>query len=197
MMEPSTNPTTNPTTAEQPLIENTFPLQPEPAPPPAAPPPDLRPRRHWLKPVLLGLIVLVGLAGMLGGTYWFGYSHGKAALAKVDAAGQATALQVPKGATIIEQCSKGRGAQYVLPSNIPRGPVFNVFNGKVIGIEYMISPDDLSEGYTFFNLPTYGQKFDHLDIGLLSKGHTGYPEPHYHVDLYTVSRSVSESSKCQ
>jgi hypothetical protein len=127
-MEPSANPTTNPTTAEQPLIEKTFPLQPEPAPPPAAPPPDLRPRRHWLKPVLLGLIVLVGLAGMLGGTYWFGYSHGKAALAKVDAAGQATALQVP-------------------------GPVFNVFNGKVIGIEYMISPMTCPKAIRFSTYP--------------------------------------------
>jgi hypothetical protein len=142
-----------------------------------------------------GLLVL---ALALWAVYQYGYSRGSVAQAGKNSSQQtAAALQVPKGATIISQCAKGRGTQYVLPSNIPHGPVFNVFDGKVIGIEYMISPDDLTEGNSFFDLPMYNQKYDHLDVGLLSKGHAGYPEPHYHVDLYTVSRAASQAITCK
>lgn len=190
-------PTPDPNLAS-PLVEKTFPPEPEPPQPPDTKPPGIEPPRRRLKPVLIGIVALAGLFGMLGGTFWYGYARGQAAQAKAGAGAQTIApLQVPKGATIIEQCSKGRGAQYVLPANIPHGPVFNVYHGKVIGIEYMISPTDLASDMTFFNLPTYGQKFDHLDIGLLSHGHTGFPDTHYHVDLYTVSRAASEAITCK
>jgi hypothetical protein len=188
-----------PPATEQPLVEKTFPALPA-SPPPAVSPSSspTKPPYRWLKPVLICILSLVCLAGLLGGAYQLGYSRGQTAKTNSGAAAQAAAsLDVPKGATIISQCSKGRGEQYVLPSNIPRGPVFNVYRGKVIGIEYMISPDDLAGGNTFFNLPTFGQKFDHLDVGLLSQGHTGYPEPHYHVDLYAVSRAFSQSITCK
>lgn len=180
------------------MVEKTFPAPPQA---PQAPQPPLpaagKTSNAWLKPAVIGVLAVAGLAAALGGTYWFGYSRGQAVQAKTNLSQQPAPLQVPKGATIISQCSKGRGEQYVLPANIPHGPVFNVFNGKVIGIEYMISPTDLASDMTFFNLPTYGQKFDHLDVGLLSQGHTGYPVPHYHVDMYTVSRAFSQSITCK
>src|SRR6185312_9331701 len=83
------------------------------------------------------LLVLVALSASA-----YGLNQGHARLAST--AAPETPTQVPQGATIISQCAVGRGTQYVLPSNIPHGPVFNVYQGKVIGLEYMIGVSDLA-----------------------------------------------------
>lgn len=106
-------------------------------------------------------------------------------------------LAVPKDATIIAECAKGRGKQYVLPKDIPQGPVYNVWNGKVIGIEYMLGQKDVAANKDFLNLPLEGVKYDHINIGLLSKGHSGFTDPHYHVDVFTISHEEASKITCQ
>ena len=111
---------------------------------------------------------------------------------------QHTQLEVPKNATVIAECAIGRGKQYVLPEDIPTGPVYNVWDNKVIGLEFMVGRDELlSENKTLVNLPLNGAVYDHINIGLLSGGHSGFPQPHYHVDLFTVSNSEAEKITCQ
>lgn len=153
-------------------------------------------RSSHIKIFLAGGAIGVLLLGVVGfSTYTIGYNQGRAHVS-----GKTTTdapIQVPQGATIISQCAVGRGTQYVLPSNIPHGPVFNVYKGNVIGLEYMIGRDDLAQDMSFYNLPLYGKKYDHIDVGLMSQGHAGYPEPHYHVDIYNISRAASTAITCK
>src|SRR6185503_10161756 len=176
----------------QPAREVTFPAPPvaEPASGPALAP--ARPPYFKLAAAVAAflLLVLVALSA-----YAYGLSQGHARLAST--AAPETPIQVPQGATVISQCAVGRGTQYVLPSNIPHGPVFNVYQGKVIGLEYMIGVSDLAGNTSFFDLPLYGKKYDHIDVGLLSQGHAGYPEPHYHVDVFNISRAASADITCK
>lgn len=109
----------------------------------------------------------------------------------------AASLGVPEGATIIEQCAPNRGTQFILPADIPHGPVYSVYQGKVIGLEYMIGKAELADNVNFYGLPLYNKMYDHLDIGLQSQGHAGFPEPHYHIDIHTDSRSASAAITCK
>jgi hypothetical protein len=170
----------------------TFPAAPKETGPTPDPKPSNRPS---LKAVLFcaGIIMTLVLVGIFA--YWFGLSQGRAHAAS--ASGAEAPIKVPEGATIISQCAVGRGTQYVLPSNIPHGPVFNVYKGNVIGVEYMIGSDDLASSTSFFNLPLFGKKYDHIDVGLVSNGHAGYPQRHYHVDMYQISRAESAAITCK
>ena len=141
------------------------------------------PQRRSVSKSLLVLLALalVALAG------FGGYSYGMS--------------RVPQGASVIAQCAKGRGTQYVLPKDITPhpyvGPVYNVYQGKVIGLEFMIGKDDLEKNnLDFLNLALSGVKYDHINVGLLSKGHAGYTIPHYHVDVMMVPTSVTDQITC-
>ncbi len=108
-----------------------------------------------------------------------------------------TELSVPQDATVIAQCAKGRGTQYALPKDIPLGPVYNVYEGKVIGIEYMVGKDDLlTSAKSYLNLPLKNIKYDHVNIGLLSQGHAGFPQPHDHVSFMMVPTSLTDKIIC-
>jgi hypothetical protein len=179
-------------------VEVTFPNKPAEIDPAGSPTNNTQRRRQHVKLGFLGVIGLL-LLGLIGyGSYAYGYSQGSSHQASVNNASVAAAsLQVPKGATIIEQCDAHKGTQYALPSDIPHGPVYNVYKGKVIGVEYMIGKQDLANDESFYNLPLFGQKYNHMNIGLLSEGHAGYPVPHYHVDIYTVSYAAEQAITCK
>jgi hypothetical protein len=105
-------------------------------------------------------------------------------------------MAIPAGATIIEKCEPGLGTQYVLPKNIPDGPVYNVYKGKVIGIEYMSDLATLSKiGTIIGNLPLYGQKYDHINIMSMA-AHAGYPTAHYQVDVMMVPDATAAKITC-
>lgn len=106
-------------------------------------------------------------------------------------------LAVPEGATVISECAKGRGKQYVLPKDIPQGPVYNVHNGKVTSVEYMLGQEDVLNNKDYLNLPLENVKYEHINIGLLSKGHSGFPEPHYHVDVFTIPHEEALKITCE
>jgi hypothetical protein len=186
-----------PPAAAQPITEITFPapLSEDEPDAPSTPKPT-HPKRLVIVGLGVGVLALLVVTGYV--SYTLGYSHG--GTAQVTAAAAETSaipLRVPKGATVIEQCAKGRGTQYVLPSDIPHGPVYNVYQGKVIGIEYMVSDADVANKASFLGLPLDGKKYDHLDIGLESEGHAGFPVQHHHVDLYNISRTASEAITCK
>lgn len=181
----------------------TIKTQPEPQTLLPAETPEMHEAGH--KPKLSALLVaaVAGLMLLIGLGAGFGVAQLAASKAEKPVAlpaPQQTAdkqLAVPEGATVIAECAKGRGKQYVLPENIPQGPVYNVYNGKVIGIEYMLGQQDVLNNKDYLNLPLRGVKYDHINIGLLSKGHSGYPDPHYHVDVFTISHEEAAKITCQ
>lgn len=108
-------------------------------------------------------------------------------------------LKVPEGAVEINACAKGRGKQFALPNDIPFGPVYNVHEGKVTAIEFMPAQSDFSSTTPkdFIDLKLYGVEYDHVNIGLLSKGHAGYPAPHYHIDVFTITHDEANKITCE
>lgn len=117
---------------------------------------------------------------------------------------QTAEVTLPADATRIQACADNRGALYVRPSDIPGvshqsavGPLFMVNNGKVVGLEFMLNKEQLLNGVVFKYLSGLGMKVDHVNIGLLPHGHAGLSIPHYHVDIYNISRSEEEAIICQ
>jgi hypothetical protein len=153
--------------------------------------------KPWLSIVIGAACVLTLLVITAYACHAYGYRVGYDAQPKTGPqASAATNIQVPDGTTIIEQCAPERGTQYILPQDIPHGPVYGVYQGKVVGLEYMIGKAELASNVSFYNLPLYDKIYNHLDIGLQSDGHAGFPLPHYHVDIHTDSRAASAAITC-
>lgn len=149
--------------------------------------------------VVAAIAAVVGLSGGFGLAAASGFTFKKQTAQQIAQTPEVIAkeLKFPDDATVISECAKGRGKQYVRPKDIPQGPVYNVFNGKVIGIEYMLGQKDVLANKDYLNLLLEGVTYDHLNVGLLSKGHSGYPEPHYHIDVFTVSHEEASKITCQ
>lgn len=105
-------------------------------------------------------------------------------------------IVLPTKAVRIQGCADRQGALYVEPQNIPVGPVFMVYDGEVIGIEYMLGKDEFLSGKSYESLAGLDIKVNHARIGFLSAGHEGYASPHYHIFLYTVPESVERGIIC-
>ncbi len=146
--------------------------------------------------IILGLILIIGLAAGVG------YIYGKQSVKTVPTAYtssmsmSASLIKVPQGATIMEQCVAGLGTQYILPKDIPNGPVYNVYKGRVIGIEYMINLAAIEKLNTAVtNLPLFNQAYDHINIMSMA-AHAGFPVPHYQVDVMMVPTSFTNKITC-
>lgn len=157
------------------------------------------------KSLALPLVGLAALAlGLLGGfflTTAFGNPLNKQEqkVATVEQTKEKKELELPEGAVEINACAKGRGKQFALPNDIPFGPVYNVHEGKITAIEFMPAQADFSSATPkdFIDLKLYGVEYDHVNIGLLSKGHAGYPAPHYHIDVFTITHEESTKITCE
>lgn len=146
----------------------------------------------------IGTIFLVLLLSVAvgAGAYVYGKSKAPTKTETVTKTVKAAELTVPQGATVFSQCVPGKGTLSALPENIPTGPVYLVNQGKTIGLEFMVGKDDLFSGKNFLNLPLSNQQYDHINIGILSQGHAGFPSPHYHVDVFMVPDSVASAITC-
>jgi len=166
-----------------------------PPPPPLNPPPPAKHRSFIIYPILI-VVLIVGIA--LGYLLFSTYpgNHQSAPSNANQVTEQATKLTLPSDAVQIQACSDHRGTLYVKPADIPVGPVYMVSKGQVIGVEYMLSQQEFMSGKSFKDLAGNGVKVDHVNIGLLSQGHEGYPIPHYHVDMYSVPKSVEQAILC-
>lgn len=203
-MDNNNNPTSQPTTVT-PTTTPQVPAAPavDSTPPSVAtttPSPSPAPKQHGKNHVLLIVALILLVLGTAVGSYLLGSSKNSTSKTatntnKVEVVEKE--LTVPQGATVIAQCAKGRGTQYALPKDIPLGPVYNVYEGKVIGIEFMVGKDDLvGAAKSYFNLPLSGAKYDHVNIGLLSQGHAGFTSPHYHVDIMMVPKTTTDKITC-
>ena len=101
---------------------------------------------------------------------------------------------LPKDAVKLSESVTAMGEHWARPQDMPVGPIYLVYKGKVIGIEFMVSQELMKnmttpdEG-TFLELAglpvnTY---VDHMDIEFMPHGHPSYEVPHYDVHLYFIS----------
>jgi hypothetical protein len=99
---------------------------------------------------------------------------------------------LPEATVQISPVVPGMGEHWANPADLPLGPIYCVYEGKVICLEYMISQEDLAAGKSWpeltglKNLPP----IDHVNMGFEPDGHHGYEIPHYDMHIYFVSPDV-------
>jgi hypothetical protein len=104
---------------------------------------------------------------------------------------------LPKGVVKISEVVPAMGEHWSDPKNLPLGPLYCVYKGKVVCIEYMISQADLQAGKSWpeltglKNLPP----INHVNMGFEPKGHEGYEVPHYDMHIYFVSPEALKTIK--
>ncbi len=152
--------------------------------------------------IIVSLIIGIIVATATG---FGGYTYGKRQAKPVSTATD-TALTLPQGATLVAQCVPGRGAQYALAKDIPAGPVYNVYKGQVIGLEFMIgdskvmhntltgTPMDMNMDDLGISLSN--AKYDHFSMNVFPNGHAGFTEQHYMFDVYNVPKTVTDAITC-
>lgn len=160
-----------------------------------------KPKKSFALP-LIGFVALA--LGLLGGFFLntaLGHPLNKQEqkVAIVEQANKKKELKLPEGAVEINACAKGRGKQFALPNDIPFGPVYNIHEGKITSIEFMPAQADFSADSPkdFIDLKLYGVEYDHINMGLLSNGHAGYPASHYHIDVFTITHAESTKITCE
>ncbi len=105
-------------------------------------------------------------------------------------------LSLPSDVSKLAECVPGKGEQYINPKDIPEGPIYNVWNGKIIGVEYMLDLKQVEDKNLIPNLSLFNTSYDHVDVNYLKEGHAGFMEPHSIIDIYTISHSEEEKIKC-
>lgn len=174
------------------------PLLPDESVQPQVPPvPTPKKPKMWAKLLVAIIVVLLLLGAVAYGAYRWGnsrgYTNGKKA--GTTAANATTKITVPTNATMVAQCTEGEGTQYIAPSNIPQGPIYNVWKNKVTGIEYMLGASEIAAGKTQA-LAMMNQKYDHIDVMYEAAGHAGFTEPHYHIILSFISYAEEQKITC-
>ena len=174
---------------------------PAPTPPmPASSPSDA----HKKSPMLMWLVfvialIIVAVVAALAAYQWGhkrGYTSGQAAgQASMTQQTEKSAVTVPSNATIVSSCTPGEGIQYAIPKDLPGGPFYNVWQNKVVGMEYMVGQTSLSKN-PISNLQTYGTAVNHIDVMYEAAGHAGFSEPHYHINLSMISYADEAKITC-
>lgn len=102
---------------------------------------------------------------------------------------------LPAGTVKLSPCVVSMGEHWANPRNLPFGPIYGVYNGKIVFTEVMIDRKSFERGKGWQNIlqPLRGYRIDHVDIGFNPHGHEGYPVPHYDVHAYYVAHAVHES----
>ncbi|WP_181444410.1 hypothetical protein [Bacillus sp. 03113] len=103
-------------------------------------------------------------------------------------------LALPKGTIQLNpQPIPKMGEHWANPEagDLPIGPIYGVYNGKLVFLEYMIDQEDFIQGKNHVNLE--GMKgvpmppVVQVDIEFQSHGHTGFEIPHYDIHNYFIT----------
>ncbi len=111
----------------------------------------------------------------------------------------ATKITVPDEAQKLSDVVPAMGEHWANPANLPLGPIYVVYKGEVIGIEYMWSEDMMQdvhiptpEGEEHINalvpLPV-GATVDHVDVAFMEHGHEGFEVPHWDMHAYFITQA--------
>ena len=97
----------------------------------------------------------------------------------VASAQAAEGLTLPEGAIQLSPALPAMGEHWARPQDLPLGPIYMVWQGDVIGIEYMFDPPMMQRVeiptpagaevyYALENLDLYGQRVDHIGVENIS-----------------------------
>ncbi|AJY77406.1 hypothetical protein VN24_00930 [Paenibacillus beijingensis] len=110
-------------------------------------------------------------------------------------------LALPEGSVKISEVVPAMGEHWGNPQagELPVGPIYGVYNGKLVFLEYMIDQDAFVNGNSFVNLggmkgvpsPAVVQ----LDIEYQPQGHPGFEDPHYDIHAYFITDEEQQKIK--
>lgn len=144
---------------------------------------------------VLTIILFLGI-GIVGG-YALADNAGEQTPAQDSDEDKQTAsapLALPEGVTQITECIPGMGFHYADPASMPRGPVYVTdADETIIGIEYLITEDELEENtaetpHGLTGIPQTVNPLDvtwkAVDLAYMPQGVEGYAVPHYQLHFY-------------
>jgi hypothetical protein len=102
---------------------------------------------------------------------------------------------MPAGVLKLSPCVATMGEHWANPRNMPFGPIYGVYNGKIIFTEVMIDQKSFEQGKGWPDVlhPLPGHRIDHVDIAFNPHGHEGYPVPHYDLHAFYVPHAVHDA----
>jgi hypothetical protein len=93
------------------------------------------------------------------------------------------------------------GEHWANPADLPTGPIYTVFNGRLISIEYMLAQADFAAGTNWLDRTfRYGDQplpIDHADIEFLPGGHEGFEVAHYDLHFHVVPHLEDRAITCR
>ncbi|MGD8192131.1 hypothetical protein ACQCN2_19345 [Brevibacillus ginsengisoli] len=104
---------------------------------------------------------------------------------------EAYVLALPEGTIQVTEVVPAMGEHWGNPQELPLGPIYGVYKGKLVFLEYMISQADLAQGKSLANVP--GMKglpmpgVVQVDWDFEPNGHPGFEVPHYDIHNYFIS----------
>lgn len=113
---------------------------------------------------------------------------------------EAYLLVLPQGTIQLDpNVVPAMGEHWANPADMPIGPIYGVYKGKLVYLEYMIALDDFVTGKNHVNLngmkglpsPSVVQ----TDIESQPKGHPGFEIPHYDLHAYFLSDDEQQAIK--
>lgn len=155
------------------------------------------------------VLILFGFAVIAVGAFlYFGQSN-----ASDDDEAAVQTVTLPRDAVKVSACLPFQGEHWVALDDIPNGPYYTYYEGKVLGLEYMVDPADIP-GEEFAKLPPdqvnayiaeHGPTFSdvlstlHLSFDLFdfpinhteiswTPPHAAFASPHYDMHYYLVSK---------
>lgn len=93
---------------------------------------------------------------------------------------------LPKGVVQISPVVPGMGEHWADPANLPLGPIYCVYQGKIVCLEFMIAQADFAAGKSWPDLPGLEglPPVNHVNMGFEPHGHEGDEIPHYDMHIY-------------
>jgi len=105
---------------------------------------------------------------------------------------------LPPQAIVTAECVPGRGKQYIIPKDIPGGPIFDVKSNKVIAIEYVLGLRALASSDTFGDTLlklTKDYPVDHFSIAFDQPKPTD-TDQYIHLIMFIVSKTEANGITC-
>ena len=129
---------------------------------------------------------------------------------------EANRITIPRDAVQVSGCLPYMGVHWVRPQDVPHGPYYVTYNGKLTALEYMYREDEIpGAAIATASASTFGQYMQTHTLGDLTKPeftfdlsgvnnikftsiewtapHAGFIVPHYDVHYYLVSKEETQS----
>ena len=101
-------------------------------------------------------------------------------------------FDVPDGVVQLTPVVPKMGSHWAKPEDMPTGPIYGEYKGKLVFLEEMPSQEFFKNGESIVNLdgmkglPSPG--IDHTNIEFQAHGHEGFEVPHYDIHHYFISQ---------